>query len=129
MPKPRPTRAEQEYRKRIVEDVRPWGSFRSYPLRSVGSVKIITVDPGAANSLQVHERRDEYWIILDRGLEVTVGDRRWRPLRGEELFVPRRTPHRMRCLGRNPARVMELWLGRSSETDIIRLADDYGRIK
>jgi mannose-6-phosphate isomerase len=125
--KPGPDRAEQEYRDRIVEEVRPWGRFRSYPLRRVGSIKIITVAPGAANSLQYHARRDEYWVILDRGLEVTVGDRTWRPRPGEEIFVPRRTPHRMRGRGRTSSRVMELWLGRSSEGDIVRLADDYGR--
>ncbi len=128
MPENRPSRAEQAYRGKIVEDIRPWGRFRSYPLRSVASVKIITVNPGAANSLQYHDRRDEYWIILDRGLEVTVGARTWRPRPGEELFVPRRTPHRLRCQGRRPGRVMELWLGKSSEGDIVRLADDYGRV-
>jgi len=127
--KERPSRAEQVYREKIVEDIRPWGRFRSYPLRSVGSVKIITVNPGAANSLQYHDRRSEYWIVLDRRLEVTVGARTWRPRPGEEVFVPRRTPHRMRCLGRRPGRLMELWLGKSSEADIVRLADDYGRIR
>jgi mannose-6-phosphate isomerase-like protein (cupin superfamily) len=127
--KERPGGTERLYREKIVEDIRPWGWFRSYPLRSVGSVKLITVNPGAANSLQYHGRRDEYWIVIDRGLEVTVGARTWRPRPGEELFVPRRTPHRLRCLGRRPARVMELWLGKSSEADIVRLADDYGRIR
>ena len=127
MPRPRPPRAKGDYRDGIVEDVRPWGRFRSFPLRSVTSVKIITVAPGSGNSLQYHGRRDEYWVILDRGLEVTIGGRRWRARPGEEIFVPRRTPHRMRCPGRKPARVMELWLGRSSEDDIVRLADDYGR--
>lgn len=127
MPKDRPTRAEKVYREKIVEDVRPWGAFRSYPLRSLGSVKIITVNPGAANSLQYHDRRDEYWIILDRGLEITVGSRTWRPRPGEEVFVPRRTLHRMRCRARRSGRVLELWLGRSSESDIVRLADEYGR--
>lgn len=125
----RRTGAEQIYRKKIIEDVRPWGTFRSYPRATVASIKLITVNPGAANSLQYHDRRDEYWIVLDCGLEITVGARTWRPRRGEEVYVPRRTPHRLRCPGRRPARVMELWLGRSSEEDIVRLADDYGRAR
>ncbi len=129
MPKDQPSRAETDYRHRIIEDSRPWGRFRSYPLRSASSLKIITVEPGAANSLQRHARRNEYWVVLDRGLEVTVGSRTWRPRLGEEIFIPRGTAHRMRCSGRRPARVMELWLGRSSEDDIVRLADDYGRVK
>jgi len=123
------TRSERAYREKIVEDIRPWGRFRSYPLRAVGSVKIITVDPGAAPSLQYHKRRGEFWVILDRGLEVTLGERTWRPKPGEEVYVPRGAPHRLRCLGRRPGRVLELWLGKSSEADIIRLADDYGRVR
>jgi mannose-6-phosphate isomerase-like protein (cupin superfamily) len=122
------TRAERAFRKRIIQDVRPWGGFRSYPLRSVASVKIITINPGAAPSLQYHNRRGEYWVILDRGLEVTVGPKTWRPKPGDEVYIPRRVPHRVRCLGRTPGRVMELWLGKSSESDIVRLADDYGRV-
>ena len=123
------TRSERAYREKIVEDIRPWGRFRSYPLRAVGSVKIITVNPGAAPSLQYHKRRGEFWVILDRGLEVTLGERTWRPKPGEEVYVPRGAPHRLRCLGRRPGRVLELWLGKSSEADIIRLADDYGRVR
>jgi mannose-6-phosphate isomerase-like protein (cupin superfamily) len=123
------TPAERAYREKIVEDIRPWGRFRSYPLRSVGTIKIITVNPGAAPSLQYHDRRSEYWVILDRGLEVTLGTKTWRPKSGEEVYVPRRTPHRLRCVGRAPGRVMELWLGSSSESDIVRLVDDYGRVR
>jgi mannose-6-phosphate isomerase-like protein (cupin superfamily) len=123
------TRAEQGYREKIIEDVRPWGGFRSYPLRSVSSVKILTINPGAAPSLQLHSRRSEYWVILDRGLEVTVGTKTWRPEPGDEIYIPRLAPHRVRCLARRPGRLMELWLGKSSESDITRLADDYGRVK
>jgi mannose-6-phosphate isomerase-like protein (cupin superfamily) len=117
-----------QFRKKISEEVRPWGKFRSYPHRAAGSLKIITVGPGRAFSLQYHFRRSEFWVILDPGLEMTLGKRVWRPKRGEEIFIPCRTPHRLRCVGRRPGRVMELWIGRSSEGDIVRLKDDYGRL-
>jgi mannose-6-phosphate isomerase len=118
---------EQEYRSRIFEDRRPWGRFRSFPHREASSIKIITVDPGGILSLQYHERRSELWIVLDEGLEVTVGDRVWKPGRQEEIFIPVGTPHRMRGVGDRPARILELWLGPSEESDIIRLEDSYGR--
>jgi mannose-6-phosphate isomerase len=111
----------------IVEDHRPWGKFRRYPHEKAGSIKIITVDPGGVLSLQYHERRDEYWIVLDPGLEVTVGDRVFLPAADEEIFIPRGTPHRLRNRGQAPARIMEIWIGRSGEDDIVRLEDDYGR--
>jgi mannose-6-phosphate isomerase-like protein (cupin superfamily) len=114
--------------KRIGEEVRPWGKFRSYPHRLAAGLKIITVRPGRALSLQYHHRRSEFWVVLDAGLEMTLGQRVWRPKRGEEIFIPCRTPHRLRCVGRGPGRVMELWIGRSNEADIVRLQDDFGRL-
>jgi len=111
----------------IVEDVRPWGRFRRFPHENASSVKIITVNPGGRLSLQYHEGRAEFWVVLDPGLEVTLGDRVWLAAPNEEFVIPRRTPHRVCNVGDKPARVMELWLGASSESDIVRLSDDYDR--
>jgi mannose-6-phosphate isomerase-like protein (cupin superfamily) len=112
---------------RIREDVRPWGKFRAYPHENAGGIKIITVNPGSALSLQLHRRRSELWVALDEGLEITVGDRTFRPAPNEEILIPRETPHRLRGVGERPARVMEIWLGDSDEDDIVRLEDLYGR--
>ena len=122
-----PSEDEKDFRARILEDIRPWGKFRSYPRENAGAIKVITVDPGACLSLQYHRRRAEFWIALDDGLEITVGDRTWRPGPNEEIYIPSEAPHRLRSVGTAPARVMEIWLGDSAEDDIVRLADDYGR--
>lgn len=118
---------ELNFRKKIKEDVRPWGKFRSFPYKPARSIKIITVNPGQALSLQYHNHRSEFWVFLDKGLEATVGDKVWQPEAGEEIFVPQKAPHRLHCVGAQPARVMEIWLGDSDELDIVRLEDDYGR--
>jgi mannose-6-phosphate isomerase-like protein (cupin superfamily) len=118
---------ELKFRKDIKEDVRPWGKFRSFPYKPARSIKIITVNPGQALSLQYHDHRSEFWVVLDKGLEVTVGNKAWHPEAGEEIFIPPKTPHRLHCLGAQPARVMEIWIGDSDESDIVRLKDDYGR--
>jgi mannose-6-phosphate isomerase-like protein (cupin superfamily) len=120
-------RAERLYREKIIEDIRPWGKFRAYPHQKARSTKIITINPGGTLSLQYHDHRREFWVILDDGLEVTLGERTWRPTAGEEVFIPAKAPHRLRCLGQKPARVMEIWIGVSSESDIVRLEDVYGR--
>ncbi len=119
--------AERAYRSGIREDIRPWGKFRRFPHEEAGSIKIITVNPGGVLSLQLHRLRSEFWIVLDPGLEVTVGERVWRPAENEEIYIPRGARHRMRGVGERPARVMEIWLGRSGEDDIVRLEDIYGR--
>jgi len=121
------TPSEAAYRGRIVEDVRPWGKFRRFPHEGASSIKIITVGPGGRLSLQYHNGRDEFWIVLDEGLEMTAGDRVWRPSAGEEIWIPKGTKHRARGVGDEPARVMELWIGPSEESDIVRLEDAYNR--
>ena len=118
---------ETVYRAGIVEDIRPWGKFRRFPHEDGGAVKIITVEPGGRLSLQYHDGRAEFWVVLDPGLEVTVGDRVWLAAANEEILIPRRAPHRMRNVGQAPARVMEIWIGQSAESDIVRLSDDYDR--
>ncbi len=118
---------EAGYEAGVIEDVRPWGRFRRFPHRDISSVKIITVEPGGRLSLQYHEGRAEFWVVLDPGLEVTLGDRVWLAAPNEEFVIPRGAPHRVRNVGDKPARIMELWLGPSSETDIVRLSDDYQR--
>lgn len=120
--------AEAKFRKKIEEDIRPWGKFRSYPYKLAKSIKIITVKPGAAFSLQYHSKRSEFWVVLDSGLEITLGSRTWKPKKGEEIFIPKKVPHRLRCTGRQAGRVMEIWVGQSEETDIVRIQDDYGRV-
>ena len=118
---------ELNFRNEIKEDIRPWGKFRSFPYEHARSIKIITVNPGGILSLQYHQYRSEFWIVLDEGLEVTVADKVWQPIEGEEIFIPQKAPHRLRCLGQKPARLIEIWIGNSDESDIVRLADDYGR--
>lgn len=122
-----PSDDERDYRARILEDRRPWGKFRSYPQRTAGAVKIISVLPGGTLSLQYHNRRAEFWIVLDEGLEISVDERTWRPAANEEIYIPRGAAHRLRSVGPRPGRIMEIWLGDSDEADIVRLDDAYGR--
>ncbi|MCX8160639.1 MAG: phosphomannose isomerase type II C-terminal cupin domain [Candidatus Saccharicenans sp.] len=117
----------EKIRALIYEENRPWGKFRSYPHQLASSLKIITVNPGGLLSLQYHRKRSEYWVVLDSGLEITLGEKTWQPKPGEEIFIAAGTPHRLKGLGPHPARVMELWLGDSGEDDIVRLEDVYGR--
>ncbi len=118
---------EKKFRSQIKEDIRPWGKFRSFPYKEAGSIKIITVNPEESLSLQYHNHRHEFWVILDEGLELTIGDEVLRPQANDEIFIPKKTPHRVRCFRETPSRIMEIWIGSSGEDDIVRLDDKYGR--
>jgi mannose-6-phosphate isomerase len=51
----------------MVTVEKPWGKFKQYTHNLPSTVKVITVRPGAALSLQYHSKRGELWVILDPG--------------------------------------------------------------
>ena len=114
-------------REQIQEDHRPWGHFRQLTHNEQTTVKIITVDPGARLSLQTHEHRGEFWVVLDGPLDITVGERTWSAPRGEEVWIPRGATHRAGNSGTEPGRILEIAHGHFDEDDIVRLEDDYSR--
>ena len=57
------TQARRDPRAEVIEDTRPWGRFEQFTHNEVSTVKLITVAPGQRLSLQVHEHRDELWVV------------------------------------------------------------------
>jgi mannose-6-phosphate isomerase len=107
---------------------KPWGKFEQYTHNMLSTVKVITVQPGGILSLQYHHRRDELWVILDSGTQVELeGNVLW-PAKGERVFIPRGTVHRLSASGDGPIRVLEISFGEFDEDDIVRLEDLYGRV-
>src|SRR5690554_1676139 len=49
---------------------RPWGSYDSVDIGKRFQVKRITVNPGAALSLQMHYHRAEHWVVVSGTAEV-----------------------------------------------------------
>lgn len=111
----------------MFASARPWGSFQQFTLNEPTTVKVITVDPGARLSLQTHDRRAEFWQVLDTAIDVTVGDTTWRAQPGERVWVPLGVTHRMGNSGDRPGRVLEIGYGHFDEDDIVRIEDDYQR--
>jgi mannose-6-phosphate isomerase len=55
---------------RVVE--KPWGKFEQYTQNILSTVKVITIQPGGALSLQYHHLRDELWVVLDAGAKIEL---------------------------------------------------------
>jgi mannose-6-phosphate isomerase len=106
---------------------RPWGQFQQFVSNERVTVKVITVDPGHRLSLQTHDRRGEFWQVLDGPIEVTVDDRTWSAAPGESVWVPLGSVHRMSNKADRPARLLEIAFGDFDEADIVRIEDDYAR--
>ncbi|MDE1874712.1 MAG: phosphomannose isomerase type II C-terminal cupin domain [Patescibacteria group bacterium] len=107
---------------------RPWGDFIEFTKDQRSTVKIVTVKKGEALSLQSHQKRDEFWHVIDGSGWVIVGNVRSAARPDDEFFVPRGTKHRLEG-GSEDISVLELSFGEFDESDIVRFEDKYGRAR
>jgi len=105
---------------------KPWGNIKAFTLNQPCTVKLITINAGQETSLHYHKLRDDMWVVIDEGLELTIGKEVFHPNVGEEYMVPAEQVHKIRSLGKR-GRVLEIDIGFTSEDDDFRLSDAYGR--
>ncbi len=107
---------------------RPWGSFESLLMTEGFQVKRIIVQPGEWLSLQLHHRRQEYWVVVKGIAEVTCGDEVSTLTVGQSVHIPVEAKHRLGNPGTVPMELIEVQVGDYlGEDDIVRLEDEYGR--
>ena len=107
---------------------KPWGCFEQFTLNKLSTVKILTVKKEKRFSLQFHKNREEFWRILSGRAIITIGKKRVKAKKGDEFFIKRNQNHRIESIGED-LEVLEIAYGKFDEKDIVRLEDDYGRIK
>lgn len=101
------------------------------------SPKILIVEKEKKLSWQVHERRAEFWRVVTGPVGVYLSPSDDQPAdpeifqTGDTITVPVGTRHRLAGLDSQSV-IAEIWihtnpLHPSEETDIRRLADDFGR--
>jgi mannose-1-phosphate guanylyltransferase/mannose-1-phosphate guanylyltransferase/mannose-6-phosphate isomerase len=105
---------------------RPWGDFERFTHNELCTVKIITVAPGQAFSLQRHKNRDEFWKVLSGKGFITLGESHEEVVIHKNYAIPRGTLHRMESTT-EPIIFLEVALGEFDENDIERLDDIYHR--
>jgi len=107
---------------------RPWGSFEVIDSGTGFQVKRLTINPGAAISLQRHYHRSESWVVVKGVATVTRGDEVVTLAETGATDIPAGMIHRMENPGSIPLEVIEVQQGDYlGEDDIIRLDDKYGR--
>jgi len=112
------------------ENYRPWGHYENLLEWDDHKIKELIVNPGERLSLQKHQRRAEHWIVVDGEALVTVDKDEILLKSGESVDVPRGAVHRIMNPGDIPAVIVEVQMGDYfGEDDIIRLQDDYDRVK
>lgn len=109
---------------------RPWGRYFIIYADKTQWLKRLIIYPGQSLSLQFHEERTEFWLTEDEGITAYIESdnlEEFSILPGEVYVVPVRDKHRLRNTTDRDVIVHEWAVGRVDESDITRLADEYGR--
>ena len=107
---------------------RPWGSYEVVDSGHRFQTKRLTVNPGAALSLQMHQHRAEHWVVVSGTATVTIGDEVYILTENESTYVPVGVKHRLENCGTIPLEIIEVQSGSYlGEDDIVRFEDRYDR--
>lgn len=113
----------------VTKTVRPWGHFRLLDQGPGFLAKALLVKPKQRLSLQRHAHRAERWTVAMGHGVASVAGVKHALAPGDTLFIPVGVEHRLENKASEPLVVIEVQIGECSETDIERVADDYGRVK
>jgi mannose-1-phosphate guanylyltransferase/mannose-6-phosphate isomerase len=107
---------------------RPWGYYETLVLNVGFQVKRITVKPGCALSLQLHNHRAEHWVVVKGKARVQRGEELLTLLPNESTYIPQQTKHRLENFGDQLLEIIEVQCGDYlGEDDIVRFEDRYNR--
>ena len=108
---------------------RPWGNYKILDAGQGYLIKRLTINPGAALSLQYHNHRSEHWVVVKGQIEVTKDETKISLKVNESIYIPIGAHHRIENKGKVPAELIEVQTGEIlKEEDIVRLEDRYKRI-
>ena len=112
----------------LPKDYRPWGWFETLAFSDSFKVKKICVMPNASLSLQSHKLRSEHWIVIDGTATVTLDDTETVLEKGESIYIPCFSKHRLKNTTAVSLEVIEVQFGSYfGEDDIERYDDAYQR--
>lgn len=108
-------------------ETRPWGWFETLGEGPGYRIKRLCVTAGQRLSLQRHRHRCEHWVVVGGSGLLHCDGRDIQAHAGTTLFIPVGAIHRASA-SHDDLVIVEVQRGEPlSETDIERLADDYGR--
>lgn len=111
---------------------KPWGTYEVLFEDYKCKVKQIVIHPGKSISLQSHDKRDEFWKLVQGEGEVIIEgctlEANSENVPYSYFIIRRGLQHRITNTGDNNLVFIEIQTGDSfSENDLIRYEDDYGR--
>ncbi len=121
-------REDREEARSYRQVFRPWGSYDSLENKEGWQVKRLIVNPGAALSLQKHDRRAEHWVVVKGKARITRNEEVFDLAANESTCIAIGDVHRIANPFAEPAHIIEVRCGDYlGEDDIVRIEDEYGR--
>ena len=111
-------------------DKRPWGKYYVIYEDELCKVKKIVVEQKGRLSYQYHNQRNEIWQIL-KGFGTVIIDGKSKKVEiGDIIKIKVGEKHRIENYGKDELIFIEIQTGTYfGEDDIVRITDDYNRIK
>ena len=110
------------------KNFRPSGWYETLLLQKSYQVKKIVLYKNQSISLQLHHHRSEHWVVTKGIALVTNNDKEYELNEGESTFIPKKTKHRLKNIGKDELEIIEVQIGDYlGEDDIVRFDDKYGR--
>lgn len=106
---------------------KPWGSYTDFYRTDNVVFKTISVTPNSRLSLQSHNGRNEFWVVVSGECVCQLDDAEFKMTEGDVILIPKTSVHRLCNRSSTMCVVAELQYGACNEDDIIRYEDDYKR--
>lgn len=116
----------------MIKIEKPWGNYVSLLTSELSDrliqIKTLTVNKGHRLSLQSHQFRKEYWLVMDGNPTIEVGTSKKDYFIGDMIVINPGQKHRLSNQYTTPVVIVEIQTGSYlGEDDIVRYEDDYNR--
>ena len=110
--------------------IKPWGYEQTLSvgtdIKNIIVTKNLVIVSGSSISLQYHNLRTEMWVVKHGKGIITIEKEKFLALPNTQWLIPAKTIHRVEAI-----EDMVIWEHSNyyDPDDIVRLEDEYGRIK
>ena len=106
---------------------KPWGSYTDIFRSDEVVFKKIVIGPGEEISYQRHQKRSEFWYVIEGEGIFRYNNTNWKAKPGFTVEIHKNDAHQMTNIGEEDMLIYEMQYGKCLEEDIIRIEDKYER--